>query len=184
MRSYTKLREGTVDDEGEFISWTEDRPNPVLRFIASANEVPERMEYLLHHVACGVYIHIRPLFLALFLPNSSLPCPNINIIFICIDVSLNAIWTNEYDRARFYTRQSYDSFLSVWTSLHPLAYGSRMAQLSTLERTVELEDFLDVVSDLQRNAANAGQHVNKYIHGLLQKYETKGKNIRHYLVYC
>ncbi|KAG2227576.1 hypothetical protein INT45_002261, partial [Circinella minor] len=149
MRSYTKLREGTVDDEGEFVSWTEDNPNPVLKFIASASEVPEHMEYLLHHVAC--------------------------------DVSLNAIWTNEYDRARFYTRQSYDSLLSVWTSLHPLAYGSRMTQLANLERTVELEDFLDVVSNLQRNTADARQHVNKYIRGLLQKYEFKSENIRFHL---
>ncbi|KAI9262203.1 hypothetical protein BDA99DRAFT_438677 [Phascolomyces articulosus] len=137
MRSYTKMRQGVVEDDGEFTPWTDDYPNPVLKFIASANEVPDRMKYLLHHVAC--------------------------------DISLNSIWTNDYDRARFYTRQSYDSLLSVWTSLHPLAVNKRMAQLATLERTVELEDFLDVVSDLQRNAADIDK-VTKYIRGLLQKY--------------
>ncbi|KAI9491166.1 hypothetical protein BDB00DRAFT_874560 [Zychaea mexicana] len=137
MRSYTKLRQGLIDNDGEFTPWTDERPNPVFDFVGSANKVPERMQYLLHHVAC--------------------------------DVSQNAIWKSEYDRARFYTRESYDSLLSIWTSLHPLAYGSRMAQLAVLERTVELEEFLDVVSDLQRSNAGRNQ-VESYMRGLLKKF--------------
>ncbi|KAI8145657.1 hypothetical protein BJV82DRAFT_554475 [Fennellomyces sp. T-0311] len=137
MRSYTKLRQGTTDPEGDFSAWTDERPNPVFNFISAATEVPDHMDYLIRHAAC--------------------------------DVSLNAIAINEYDRARYYIRHSYDNLLSVWTSLHPLANSSRMAQLAVLERTVELEDFLNLVSDLQRGVAGSNE-IEKYMRGLVTRY--------------
>lgn len=51
-----------------------------------------------------------------------------------IEVSINAIVEKEFDRAGYYVRNAYDAFLSTWTTLHPLAHGSRMAQLVNLER--------------------------------------------------
>lgn len=55
-----------------------------------------------------------------------------------IEVSINAIVEKEFDRAGYYVRNAYDAFLSTWTTLHPLAHGSRMAQLVNLERVCVL----------------------------------------------
>lgn len=56
------------------------------------------------------------------------------MLCIHIEVSINAIVEKEFDRAGYYVRNAYDAFLSTWTTLHPLAHGSRMAQLINLER--------------------------------------------------
>lgn len=56
------------------------------------------------------------------------------IFWIRLDVSLADIYQEDYDRARFNIRHSYDSFLSTWTGLHPLAHGSRLSRLGILER--------------------------------------------------
>ncbi|KAI9317523.1 hypothetical protein BX666DRAFT_1857295, partial [Dichotomocladium elegans] len=85
------------------------------------------------------------------------------------DLSLNAIHEKNFDRARYYVRHSYDAFFSTWTSLHPLAHGSRMAQLAKLERIVELDDFLNVATAFQRSNITSGEQA-AYLKSLISHY--------------
>lgn len=56
VRSFSKLRFGTLDEGDELVPWTTERPNPLFKFLSSAAANPDRMEYLLEHHACGMLL--------------------------------------------------------------------------------------------------------------------------------
>ncbi|KAL2645175.1 hypothetical protein R1flu_012762 [Riccia fluitans] len=61
-----------------------------------------------------------------------------------------AVANDQFDRARFYISQCYRSFRKQWTALHPLATGARHRQVEKLQKIVELEEFLDLMTNQQR----------------------------------
>lgn len=61
------------------------------------------------------------------------------------ELALVSITRDDLDRARYYVNQYYSNFLSKWTSLHPLAYAGRHLKLQSVQRAVELEEFLNFV---------------------------------------
>ncbi|KAI8329229.1 hypothetical protein BC941DRAFT_384857 [Chlamydoabsidia padenii] len=81
------------------------------------------------------------------------------------EISLAAISMDDFDRGRHFIRQSYESLQSTWTSLHPLSKASRIQQLATLQKNVELEDFLDLIGEYQRNNIN-NDNIDHYIRTL------------------
>ncbi len=56
-----------------------------------------------------------------------------------------AITHDDLDRARYHINQYYGKFLAKWASLHPLALSGRHLKLQSLQRIVEMEEFLDFV---------------------------------------
>lgn len=50
------------------------------------------------------------------------------------DVTLASIYQKKYDQGGQFIRKSYESLLTAWTTLHPLAHTSRLAKLADLER--------------------------------------------------
>ncbi|KAG2197729.1 hypothetical protein INT47_010665, partial [Mucor saturninus] len=71
--------------------------------------------------------------------------------------SVACILQGQYDFGLQLIRSSYDSLLSAWTTLHPLAQTSRLTKLSQLERTVEIEDYLKLVKKVKQNTATSEQ---------------------------
>ncbi|ORX51884.1 hypothetical protein DM01DRAFT_1063713 [Hesseltinella vesiculosa] len=69
------------------------------------------------------------------------------------EIALVSTVMDDYDRARHYVGKSFESLQDTWASVHPLASGSRMKHLAQLQRSVELEDFLNMASDIQRGKA-------------------------------
>lgn len=53
LRSFTKMRDGWIDEDNNLNEWTDDNPNPVYGFLASAMAIPDRQDYLLRNFACG-----------------------------------------------------------------------------------------------------------------------------------
>ncbi|CAO3615261.1 unnamed protein product [Cunninghamella echinulata] len=68
------------------------------------------------------------------------------------EISLAAIHKNDYDQARHYIKKSYEYLQSTWSSLHPLANGSRKEKLAYLQKIVDMEDFLTIISHIQRDS--------------------------------
>ncbi|KAI9251048.1 hypothetical protein BY458DRAFT_559563 [Sporodiniella umbellata] len=67
------------------------------------------------------------------------------------DMALSSIYQKKYNVGEQFIRASYESLLTAWTTLHPLAYTSRLSKLAELERIVELEDYLNLVLDIKKN---------------------------------
>lgn len=65
------------------------------------------------------------------------------------ELALVSITRDDLDRARYYVNTYYSTFLAKWASLHPLAYAGRHLKLQSVQRVVELEEFLDFVRDDQ-----------------------------------
>ncbi|KAL3698516.1 hypothetical protein R1sor_012592 [Riccia sorocarpa] len=61
-----------------------------------------------------------------------------------------AVANDQFDRARFYISHCYRSFRKHWTALHPLATGARHRQVEKLQKIVELEEFLDLMTNRRR----------------------------------
>ncbi|KAG0180275.1 hypothetical protein DFQ29_000972 [Apophysomyces sp. BC1021] len=137
LRSFVKLREGYVTEQGEYVPWVQEEPNPIFQFILDASQTSSKMEYLVHHFPC--------------------------------ELSLASIYQGDYDHARYYIRTAFDSFLSDWTSLQPLSYGSRLSKLTELQKIVELEDFLNVTAKVQRNGIDVFT-LQKYVYSLQHRY--------------
>lgn len=53
----------------------------------------------------------------------------------------------EWDRARFHLGQCYKTFRKGWSALHPLALEGRHLQVRQLQKTVELDEFVNFISD-------------------------------------
>ncbi|KAI9025750.1 hypothetical protein CLU79DRAFT_699113, partial [Phycomyces nitens] len=85
------------------------------------------------------------------------------------DISLASIYKKSYHKARQYIANSYTTLLSVWTSLHPLADGIRLSKLAVLNRTVELEDFLNVVVENQKTKGDF-ESIQRYVKSLSARY--------------
>eukprot|EP01105_Mastigella_eilhardi_P003802 TRINITY_DN1496_c0_g1_i7.p1 TRINITY_DN1496_c0_g1~~TRINITY_DN1496_c0_g1_i7.p1 ORF type:complete len:3703 (-),score=882.72 TRINITY_DN1496_c0_g1_i7:1157-12265(-) len=54
---------------------------------------------------------------------------------------------DDLEMARYYVLASYRSFIDRWSKLHPLALEARQANLQKLQKTVELEEFLQLVQN-------------------------------------
>ncbi|KAI8641990.1 hypothetical protein BD408DRAFT_483034 [Parasitella parasitica] len=87
--------------------------------------------------------------------------------FAC-DWSMVEILRKEYNLGRLFIGRSYDSLLSSWTTLHPLAHTSRLARLSQLERTVETEDYLELHKKIEDKTFNR-QNIETFIKALVQR---------------
>ncbi|KAI8075324.1 hypothetical protein BC940DRAFT_249003 [Gongronella butleri] len=85
------------------------------------------------------------------------------------EMALASLMKADYDHARFCVSKSYESLHDTWTSLHPLANGSRLKQLAQLQRTVELEDFLSMVSEAKRGTLT-DEHLANYMKHLCRTY--------------
>ncbi|KAG0254733.1 hypothetical protein BG011_005543 [Mortierella polycephala] len=68
------------------------------------------------------------------------------------ELALAAVMRKDFKQASHYVRRSYDRFLSIWSSLHPLSEKPRLHELSDLQRIVELEEFLGGVDDILRSS--------------------------------
>lgn len=53
FRSFVKLRQGLLDEQGDIVPWTGDRPNPIFQFVSSATADPDKMDFLLQNHASG-----------------------------------------------------------------------------------------------------------------------------------
>ncbi|KAF9955057.1 hypothetical protein BGZ72_004086 [Mortierella alpina] len=69
------------------------------------------------------------------------------------ELALTALLGKDYKQASHFVRQSYESFLSVWSNLHPLSTRPRLHELAGLQRIVELEEFLNSIDTVLRSSA-------------------------------
>eukprot|EP00124_Ichthyophonus_hoferi_P004459 Ihof_evm1s494 gene=Ihof_evmTU1s494 len=53
----------------------------------------------------------------------------------------------DYDRSRYYISRAYSTFLSDWTSYHPLMFTNRQARLQQLQSLVEMDECLTVLTN-------------------------------------
>ncbi|CEG64656.1 hypothetical protein RMATCC62417_01592 [Rhizopus microsporus] len=81
------------------------------------------------------------------------------------DVTLASIYQKKYDQGGQFIRKSYESLLTAWTTLHPLAHTSRLAKLADLERTVELEDYIDLAIDIKKRGIDNSK-INTFLQAL------------------
>ncbi|XP_065180580.1 DNA-dependent protein kinase catalytic subunit-like [Sycon ciliatum] len=63
------------------------------------------------------------------------------------DLALLFILQDDFDRARYYVRQSLDGFLEEWSSLSTLMVNSRTSRLQSLQRLTEMHEFLAFVEN-------------------------------------
>ncbi|KAH6557334.1 hypothetical protein KP509_1Z120700 [Ceratopteris richardii] len=61
-------------------------------------------------------------------------------------VTTLAVSNDEFDKARFFIHECYESFLKHWTQFHPLAANARHFQIIKLQMTTELSEFLENVT--------------------------------------
>ncbi|KAI8352478.1 hypothetical protein EDC96DRAFT_546617 [Choanephora cucurbitarum] len=85
------------------------------------------------------------------------------------ETSLVETYRHNYSRARQVIGQFYDSILSSWTTLHPLAHTSRLSKLSQLQRAVELEDYLNLHKSFEDGTIQV-QQVEKFVKQLMSRY--------------
>ncbi|ORE05303.1 hypothetical protein BCV72DRAFT_250689 [Rhizopus microsporus var. microsporus] len=85
------------------------------------------------------------------------------------DVTLASIYQKKYDQGGQLIRKSYESLLTAWTTLHPLAHTSRLAKLADLERTVELEDYIDLAIDIKKRGIDNSK-INTFLQALTSRY--------------
>ncbi|CAG8489558.1 14379_t:CDS:10 [Funneliformis mosseae] len=68
-----------------------------------------------------------------------------------IELALSSLTKKDLEQARLYVRKSFDDFLFTWSTLHPLAIGTRLGKLSSLQQTVEIEEYLNLHQSSERN---------------------------------
>ncbi|RCI04461.1 hypothetical protein CU098_001246, partial [Rhizopus stolonifer] len=88
--------------------------------------------------------------------------------FAC-EWTLVEIYRQNYSRGRQLISKSYDSLLNAWTTLHPLAHTSRLARLGQLQRTVELEDYLNLHKSFEDGTIHVNQAEN-FVKQLMMRY--------------
>ncbi|KAI9359803.1 hypothetical protein BD770DRAFT_319254 [Pilaira anomala] len=97
--------------------------------------------------------------------------------YYACDWSTVSIYDEQYDLALQTIPRSYNSLLTAWTTLHPLAHTSRLAKLSQLERTVEIEDYLKLVKRIKQEDVTPDQ-INNFFDTLARRYpDNKSDNI-------
>ncbi|KAF7728429.1 hypothetical protein EC973_006107 [Apophysomyces ossiformis] len=52
LRSLVKLREGYMTEQGDYVTWTKETPNPMYQFIRDASQTASKLEHLIHHYPC------------------------------------------------------------------------------------------------------------------------------------
>ncbi len=51
-----------------------------------------------------------------------------------LELALSSVTKKDLEQARFYVRKAFDNFLFTWSTLHPLAIGTRLGKLSSLQQ--------------------------------------------------
>jgi hypothetical protein len=72
------------------------------------------------------------------------------------DIAMCFLSTGETSRAQAFAELSYQRFLESWSSLHPCALSSKSALLSTLEKVVEIEDSITLISSSRAGGGTRG----------------------------
>ncbi|RHZ54169.1 hypothetical protein Glove_429g27 [Diversispora epigaea] len=85
-----------------------------------------------------------------------------------IELALTSIARNEFEQARSYIRKAYDCFLFNWSTLHPLAIGTRLNKLSSLQEIVEMEEYLNLAE-----SSNKLENRNKLTSCWSRRYPSK-----------
>ncbi|GES81504.1 DNA-dependent protein kinase catalytic subunit [Rhizophagus clarus] len=67
-----------------------------------------------------------------------------------IELALSSVSKKDLEQARLYVRKAFDNFLFTWSTLHPLAIGTRLDKLSSLQQIVEIEEFLNLVQSSEK----------------------------------
>jgi hypothetical protein len=62
------------------------------------------------------------------------------------EIAMCFLSTGETSRAQAFAEMSYSRFLESWSSLHPCALSSKNSLLSSLEKVVEIEDGVNLIS--------------------------------------
>ena len=66
---------------------------------------------------------------------------------ISIELAFISILRSDYNRATYYLKSSYRSFIERWARLHPLSTEARHAILQNLQPAVEMEEFVKLIGD-------------------------------------
>ncbi|XP_072167838.1 DNA-dependent protein kinase catalytic subunit-like [Diadema setosum] len=64
----------------------------------------------------------------------------------CEELAALAVLQEDYNRAKYYTSSSIQSFLQEWSSLGPLMASSRLAKLQNIQKLTEVNQFLQLIS--------------------------------------
>ncbi|KAL5017908.1 hypothetical protein ScPMuIL_003630 [Solemya velum] len=64
----------------------------------------------------------------------------------CEELALMYLWQEDYDRARYYATMAFERFKQDWSSTDTLMSASRTYRLQTLQPLIEMQEFLDFVS--------------------------------------
>jgi hypothetical protein len=51
-----------------------------------------------------------------------------------LELALSSVTKKDLEQARLYVRKALDNFLFTWSTLHPLAIGTRLGKLSSLQQ--------------------------------------------------
>ncbi|KAI8883147.1 hypothetical protein K501DRAFT_333495 [Backusella circina FSU 941] len=70
------------------------------------------------------------------------------------EVSITEMRQKNYNSGRYIIRNSYDSHLNEWATIHPLAHTSRLKKLIELQRMVEVEDYFEFLADIKSSPDN------------------------------
>ncbi|RGB41839.1 hypothetical protein C1646_738849 [Rhizophagus diaphanus] len=68
-----------------------------------------------------------------------------------IELALSSVTKKDLEQARLYVRKALDNFLFTWSTLHPLAIGTRLGKLSSLQQIVEIEEFLNLIQSSEKD---------------------------------
>ncbi|KAH9308159.1 hypothetical protein KI387_036070 [Taxus chinensis] len=63
-----------------------------------------------------------------------------------VELATFAVINDQFDLAKFYIQKGYDSFRQQWSSIHPLATVSRHLLVRQLQRIIELNEFVELIS--------------------------------------
>lgn len=87
-------------------------------------------------------------------------------------VATLAVSNDQLDRARFYIHECYKSFLKHWAEFHPLATSARRAQIINLQKSTELNEFVDQMATYQlgdwrrfHSLSNVVILLQRFLHG-------------------
>ncbi|CAG8511510.1 8195_t:CDS:10 [Diversispora eburnea] len=121
--------------------WDDDYQDPYLQYFM-------RSMFKLAHGTDNHDSH-RQMFLN-FIENAMNDSDHKTLLTSQYPIALTSIARNEFEQARSYVRKAYDSFLFNWSTLHPLAIGTRLNKLSSLQEIVEMEEYLNLAQSSNR----------------------------------
>ncbi|KAI9483447.1 MAG: hypothetical protein EXX96DRAFT_536784 [Benjaminiella poitrasii] len=74
-----------------------------------------------------------------------------------------------YNKSRLFINKVYDSLLTSWTTLHPLAHTSRLSRLANLQKAVELDDYLKLHKEFEDDKFREDK-IKYFVKSLTSKY--------------